>query len=188
MTQTNKWPGEVAASAEPDQIHPYAKDAEMNEATDSTRLAIEKATAALGVLELEGASGEDIMAIGDRFGLTVDQLIEAVAADLCNRFAAVEADHQRNEVERDELMASSKNWGKKQADIEILFTPLPWTRTELVTMTESVVALFLGQMVSDTDHSASMTDLTANAAAAARQGFIERVMELSATSFPEVRA
>lgn len=148
---------------------------------------IDAATAAFKALDFEHATVATLNEIKDRFGLTEPQLQEAASAAISERVKASELKQIELDARRVELVSKAKAKGARQAEVEILHSPLPWSREKLVAMVDLVVDWFLSEISRDDDDEFTM-DLACEVTNGARIGFIERIAELSAISFPEVQA
>lgn len=148
---------------------------------------IDAATEAFKALDFANANAADLQAIADRFRLTDPQLQEAAMTAVSERVRASELKQIELDAQRGVLVNKAKAKGKRQAEIEILHSPLPWSREKLVAMVERVEDWFISEISHDDDDDFTM-DLVCEITNGARIGFIERIVELSATSFPEVQA
>lgn len=148
---------------------------------------IEAATEAFFALDFSRATPSHLKAIADSFGLTDAQFNDAAMTAISERMKIAEVRQAELDERVAALISKSAIIGKKQAEIDILRLPLPWSREVFNDMADLMVDHFLSQMTSDADDEAG-SDLACKFTAAARQAFIERIVELSATSFPEVQA
>ncbi|SOC94021.1 hypothetical protein SAMN05216358_4221 [Rhizobium sp. AN5] len=148
---------------------------------------IDAATEAFKALDFANANAADLQAIADRFRLNDPQFQEAAMTAISERVKASELKQIELDARRVELVSKAKEKGARQAEVEILNSPLPWSREKLVAMVELVEDWFISEVSRDDDDEFTM-DLVCEVTNGARVGFIERVVELSATSFPEVQA
>ena len=68
--------------------------------------------------------------------------------------------------------------GRKTAEIAILEAPLPWSRDYFAKLADDVIDWWIEPLSGFCENDEDATDLVCRIAASARQGFIERAVEL----------
>lgn len=108
---------------------------------------------------------------------------------LSERFSAVAERKAAMAAEVETIASRAAEWGRGQADRDILSTPLPWSRRTLLRATKGVEDHLADHFSKLFETGSDFTkDMVCEVIHRGRVGFVERIAELSRSASPEVSA
>lgn len=147
------------------------------------------AVAEISTKILSTVTADDLLEVQGKHSLSDEEFADACNIALAAREEEAEKRAFDMKARTAALVENAANWGRKQAEVEILNKPLPWTKAYLVEMADAVVdhqlATFADLIIAGDEFT---ENLVCEMAHASRVALIERVVELSATAASEMRA